>query len=78
MPDSRLKPKWISSGSEEEGVLLVADGLGGFKYSTAPFHSHDNLTELESITIVDNNLYVDGINKTLFELDENGDLMPIL
>lgn len=77
MSDSRLKPKWISSETEEEGILLISDGSGGFKYSTFPVHNHDNLIELNELSILDNNLYINNINRTLFELDENGDIMPI-
>lgn len=77
MSDSRIKPKWISSETEEEGILLISDGSGGFKYSTVPVHSHENLIELNALSIIGNDLYVNNINRTLFELDENGDIMPI-
>lgn len=77
MSDSRIKPKWISSGTEEEGILLISDGSGGFKYSTVSIHSHNNLAELNTLSVVGNDLYINNINRTLFELDENGDIMPI-
>ncbi len=51
---TRLKPKWISSDGKEAGIILVADGNGGFTYSDKTLDSF-----------------------ALFEIDENGDIMPI-